>query len=1093
MATTHALFVGINNYHPQSGVSNLAGCVNDVQAFRDFITKNYQNVLTHTLLNEQATRDHIIQAFTDHLINKAKAGDQVLFYYAGHGSYATSAEVFKQYDPKQQDETFVCYDSRLPGHYDLTDKEMAVLLSRIPNDVSTIIIADSCHSASVTRNGAARLHLGLNRFTEGRSEERSLSSYLLEGDNFYQDQLTTNGTLSIPHSKHLLLSACERDEEAWETTNRRGLFSAVLLETLEKNRNISYTDLFEQVRHKVYNTAENQQPTIYPLDGFNPNTLFLQKEVLPNRKRHLIQYKNGDWRLAYGGIHGLPTLPFLLSKISIGIYEEIEEVAQSLGQASVSKILLNESILANVDQLDIAKIYWGEIETFPTSMLVNLEGRPHHIAKFLKKYRANPSPFIQFIEGYKEAPYTLKVWSRKLEILYTDTRKLLHGKRGMSVAAAQYIVQQLEHIQEWENIASLSNQEVNRELLQSIQLQFFEEQANGDLLEHQDHPVIIDYWKAAEDKDEQGNPKPIWYQIHATNTGKKDLYVALLYLSSSFEIQLHFKSQKIPANSKTIVLDKDHGLLIKDKNIHQTTDIFKVIVSTEPFDDHKFQLNKIELGATKAITKRPAALPQEDWCTQTITVNTIRKQSTIGDKAIAFQGEGITITAPSAFKADIAFTALNAPTASRSLQPSLGLHNIRKGEHFELLSLSKPNTRRRHYQDKSIIELSGIQNKAALKKQPLELTVHQKLGANENIIPVTFKDGFLIPFGETSKTKDGKAHIIIDEFPDADVTPSSTGKRSLGKALWFGLLKLTGFRDKAFKLRKVTYTPKGKVVRNKINLLPSVDQAKKVLVVIHGIIGDTKPMLANLNFLLSQKKYDLLLSFDYENLNEPIEKIAQELNKQLEKYGIGKDDGKTVDILAHSMGGLVSRYMIEQIQKGDNTIDQLFMFGTPNGGSVFGDIPGYRDVVNKLLTIALNYGKTWLGPLGTFLDVVNKTLAASKFLTVTLAQMSPTSPFIENLYKNSIKGHTKYTIVAGDTTTYRNKQDKRFSQFMETFVLKVGNVANSNVPNDIAVLVEQIKAVPPALAPDTHDICCHHLNYFEEGEGLETLKQIISE
>ncbi len=1092
MATTHALFVGINNYHPQSGVSNLVGCVNDVQAFRDFVEKNYQNVLAHTLTNEQATRENIIKGFTDHLIKKANPEDTVLFYYAGHGSYATSAEAFRQFDPKSQDETFVCYDSRLPGNYDLTDKEIAVLLSRIPTGVHTIVIADSCHSASVTRSGAARLHLGLNRFTEGRSEERSLQSYLLEDDHYYQNQFDTNGALSIPHSKHVLLSACERDEEAWETTNQRGLFSTVLLEILEQNRNISYSNLFERVRHKVYNTAQNQQPTLYPLGGFNPNTLFLQKEIFPNKKRHLIAYKNGHWRLAYGGIHGLPTAPFLLPNLRIGIYEDIHTIADSIGQSGIDRILLNESILSNTTVLDTTKTYWGEVETYPTTMLVNLEGRPHHIAKFLKKYQANPSPFIQFIENYPEAPYTLKVWSRKLEILYTNTRKLLHGKRGMSVAAAQYIVQQLEHIQEWENIASLSNQKASPELLKAIEVQFFEEETNGDLIAHQDQPVTIDYWKAGEDTDDQGNAKPIWYQIHARNSSKKDLYVALLYLSASFEIQLHFKSQRIPANSKTIVLDKDHGLLIKDKNIHQTTDIFKVIVSTEPFDDHKFQLNKIELGATKSITKRPVTLPKEDWCTQTITVNTIRKQSSIGDKAIAFKGDGITITAPSEFQADIAFTALHAPTTSRSLQASLGLHNIRKGEHFELLNLSKRNTRSRHYQDKSIVELSGIKNKAALKQQPLELTIHQKLGRNENIIPVTFKDGFLIPFGESSKTKDGKAHIIIDEFPDADASPTRTGKRSLGKALWFGLLKLTGFRDKAFKLRKVTYTPKGKVVRNKVNLLPSVDQAKKVLVVIHGIIGDTKPMLANLNFLLHQKRYDLILSFDYENLNEPIEKIAQELNKQLEKYGIGKDDGKTVDILAHSMGGLVSRYMIEQIRKGDNTIDQLFMFGTPNGGSVFGDIPGYRDVVNKLLTVALNYGRAWLGPLGTFLDVVNKTLTASKLLTVTLAQMSPSSPFIENLYKNGIKGHTKYTIVAGDTTTYNNKQDKRFSQFMEAFVLKVGNVANSNVPNDIAVLVEQIKAIPPALAPDTHDICCHHLNYFEEGEGLETLKQIVS-
>ena len=1095
MATTHALFVGINKYHPRSRVSPLAGCVNDIKAFQEFLVKNYPNVVAHMLLNAQATRTNILQTFTAELIKKAKKGDTVLFYYAGHGSFAPSATPFKDFDPKAQDETFVCYDSRLPGHFDLTDKELAVLLSRIAEGVHIVVIADSCHSASITRNVARpNLNLKARRFTKGRSEERSLQSYLLEGDNYYQEQLDQTGAISIPHATHILLSACDREEEAWETTERRGLFSTILLDTLKQNRNLSYSDIFERVRHQVYNTSKNQQPTIYPLEGFNPNTVFLQQDIRPNRKRHLIAYKNEQWRLAFGGIHGLPTASFLTEKISIGIYEGISENKEQLLQSKVTKVLLNEAILATQDtRLDTSKTYWGEVETLPTSMLVNLEGKAHHIAKFLKKYNQAPSSFIQFIKNYKAAPYTLKVWSRNLEILYTDTRKLLHGKKGMSVPAAKYITQQLEHIYEWERIAQLDNQEAAPSLKKAIEVQFFEEKEDGQLEAYTDREITLDYWKSSEDKDSAGNVKPVWYQLQAKNTSKKDLYVSLLHLSSKFGVQSHFKSQVIPANSGTIILDKDHGIVISDPRAHQTTDIFKVIVSTEPFDDHKYQLDAIEVGVSRDLISRPrVAVPKEDWCTQTIKVNTLRKQNTIGDTSIRFKSEGLQISAHPDFKADVAFTALKSPAGSRSIQRPMGFDALADNEAIQIINLAKSSSRRRFFQDKSIIELSGIENRDALKKQPLTITVDQDLSETENIIPVTIKNGYLIPFGASTKSKDGKVHISISDLPDADAVPSTSGKRSLGKALWFALLKISGLRDKAFKLRKVAYDEAGNVKRNQINLLPSIDKAEKILLVIHGIIGDTKPILSNLQFLLEQQHYDLILSYDYENLNEPIENIAIELNKRLKKYNIGANDGKTVDILAHSMGGLVSRYMIEQIRKGDNAIDRLFMFGTPNGGSVFGDIPAYRDMLTKLMTFALNFGKPWLGPLAGYMSGVNKALIATKALTVTLEQMSPTSPFIEGLYKNSVKGHTTYTIVAGDTTAYKNKKDSLFSEFMETVVLKVGNLANSNTPNDIAALVEQIKALPPDLDAQTHDICCHHLNYFDEGAGLDTLRTIVS-
>lgn len=391
-------------------------------------------------------------------------------------------------------------------------------------------------------------------------------------------------------------------------------------------------------------------------------------------------------------------------------------------------------------------------------------------------------------------------------------------------------------------------------------------------------------------------------------------------------------------------------------------------------------------------------------------------------------------------------------------------------------------------QAQTLIELHNIQNKETLATQPLELNVDAATSNGDLIIPVTMQDGLLMPFGDIVQESDGSTTIKISSLPEGiDLPAQEKGTRSLGKALWFSLLKVTGHKDQVFLLRKVTYK-NGQATR--VPLKKShIKRAKNILLAVHGIIGDTQSIINNLHFLLDNKQYDLILTFDYENLNTNIEDIAVELDRLLSTHGLGVDDGKRLDIIAHSMGGLVSRYMIEQIREGDNLVDHLYMFGTPNGGSVFGNLPAYRDKLVLLLTAGLNFGKAWLGQVGIALSMVNKALIGSMSLTKTLAQMSPTSAFIKNLGKSK-KGHTTYTIIAGNTKEYRSLKDKRMAKLMEKLLIKAGNTANQ-APNDIAVLVEDILKVPDNLQAEKHKICCHHMNYFDDGPGLKMVEKYV--
>jgi hypothetical protein len=125
MSNIYALLVGINHY-PQKP---LAGCINDVNAFKDYLTAGYglhpsrqeQHLFIMTLTDAdpgQPTRRNLIDAFC--FFDDVKDGDSCLFYYSGHGSFSMAPAEFQTDNGYAQ--SFVCLDSRLPGGRDLMDK-----------------------------------------------------------------------------------------------------------------------------------------------------------------------------------------------------------------------------------------------------------------------------------------------------------------------------------------------------------------------------------------------------------------------------------------------------------------------------------------------------------------------------------------------------------------------------------------------------------------------------------------------------------------------------------------------------------------------------------------------------------------------------------------------------------------------------------------------------------------------------------------------------------------------------------------------------------------------------------------------------------
>ena len=156
--TRRAFLVGINEYSPQKvssspcrkKYSNLSGCINDVEAMAAIFESKFdfkqENI--HTLINEKATRNNIINKLNRYLVIEANPGDICVFYFSGHGSQVRNSKS-SEYDG--YDETLVPADS-YKGAQDIRDKELKKIFNSILNKkIQLIAIIDSCHSGSISR------------------------------------------------------------------------------------------------------------------------------------------------------------------------------------------------------------------------------------------------------------------------------------------------------------------------------------------------------------------------------------------------------------------------------------------------------------------------------------------------------------------------------------------------------------------------------------------------------------------------------------------------------------------------------------------------------------------------------------------------------------------------------------------------------------------------------------------------------------------------------------------------------------------------------------------------------------------------------
>ncbi len=1079
----YALLVGINDYAPEVG--KLSGCINDVDRFHAYLTNSFNkdDLAIAVLKDKDATRDNIIKQFRAHL-GKAEAGDVALFQYSGHGARWAAAKEFKKDYPDGFDEGLVCFDSRQKSdNYDLADKELAILLAKVAaNNPHLAVILDCCHSGSGTRDVDAFNGLK-TRATHEVNDERPLESYL---DHYYTKQL------SIPRSKHILLAACERTQKALEDPRQRsGVFMSTLLEVLDKTgSNISYAELFMRCRAVVRKRTENQNPQFETYMNFNAYDSFLDQGTSEAGRRFYLVFKDTKdtdqlWKIKAGALQGLPTEPE--KSVGLAIYEKVKDQPMSLiGTASTTLVKPNESVIDF--KSDATTEYLAEITSLPVAPIqVYFEGDEQGKEMLRTVLATDDSIGVNLTDVDEGTRYALAAVNEEFWLKQRELNLNIQGVEGFllqerslepqkySEAAAKQMLAIVKQVVQWERGLALQNHGTKMDPA-LVDLTFTETLDNGKELEPQQGEFTLDFVKARNDW------KEIRGKIKVRNRTREKLHFMLAYFSDNYGIQVCYNDE-IPPGSNEVTLwgEADDHYFHLPEEINQSLENFKLIVSTEKVDGFLLNQDPLEIGKLWPSQKaagmmQPMKKYKDDWFTKHLRIKVIRQIDQVGAKDAALANKQIIVKGHPSVKANLSLAAAKGP--ERGVGQDFDFYKA-----LEQRGIQMHNFASTRGGNESILELTDIDSESvkALATQPLEIDVNVPLEKNEAILPLVFDGQHVLLGGDTFKDEQGSTHISIDHIPEVP-----DNRRSAGKALKLYFFK-TYLKQNVNQLCWVEYKDDGSIVRHKTMLAEKVKAAQNVVVLVHGIIGDTEVIAQGLRQTQLDQKFDLVLTFDYENLNTKIEDTARDLKMRLEAAGFGDTDNKKLTLLVHSMGGLVSRWFIER-EGGNRMVDHLVMCGTPNNGSPFGKIDAARKILNVLTGVAMNYMPALIPFNGAILFLLNR----SKKITPTLEQMNPSSEFITTLNSSGDPG-IRYTILAGDVEEYQEPSDKLFSKMLA----KAGkglvlSALFGNAANDIAADVESILGVSGSRnpMPKRGNVACHHLNYFVSEAGQKELQEV---
>ena len=1096
MKTLHALVVAIDKY-PVKG-HELNGCVNDASAFADYLKEFCRTSgITYNekrLFDSDAARLKIVNGFKH--FEAAKDGDTCVYYYSGHGSTMPAPPEFWD-EPDGMSQTIVCHDSRTgqPGCRDMADKEIGYLIHKATKgrDVHFLAITDCCHSGTNTRDVAAAEGLKARMADKCTATPRAID---YEGFKEWKN-------FQPPSSKHVHLAAAKNDETAKECKIggvSRGVFTYSMIETLQQtNGSISYSELIQRVSIKARNKVQDQTPQ---LNAYGPtNTKDVRLSFLGESERQggtfLVSYGDAEgWTINAGGVQGLPTEGGTQFQLENGM-----KVATTSVLANSSKINLE---LPGGPTIFSAKLTSPiQLGARPVRLAISKDSDTEGAKIMRETFAKEKIQGLQLVDSQQDTDYVIRAWDGSYRLTTIDgTAPLFKRVKNFSSDSANEFLSRCETVAQWRNRLDIANPATT---IQETDVDIVFYDGNGKAFD----PSVLDAKGKAKLDSMPVLRQPTLdseaiVRVSVENKTAKSLWVSVLHFSTDFGISNQFlRQQQIGPNQKAWMQfdnKQDIPLYVPEEylswGVNDLLEYFKVFVSTDKIDTDMHNqdglpLDTREVGGTRAVGRKNAAL-QSDWRTfdRSFRIISPTKGVALSANTPRKLGEMIELTTPSGVSATIKLSSTTEAKRALGDDPfplMRGGDLFENGAFAEGMGFAAPP---------DALEISNVSGEIS-KDNPLKIKFLSKLDAQELLVPIGYdkESGLYIPLGYANT----EGEVLINMLP----SPSPSTERAVGSAFKIFLKKMfvkpfTGEFDYP-ALEAVDFTDNPEIFdydKDKAALKDKVAKAKKIVMFIHGFAGSTSELPKSLRRNVEKggknmkDSYDLALTFNYESINTPIEKTAEMLEAKLAEVGLVAGHGKQFDIVAHSMGGLVSRWYIER-RSGKNVVSQLVMLGTPNAGSA---IPGLHENIRVLLTMIINgvpFLSAWATPISWLGKVVDTAL-------VTVKQQVPNSPFFQQLNASPDSG-VPYRIVVGNTKlllTPEKDVEGTFRKIYEHFKSRKMYAVSDTFfgeANDMVVPDASIGSAGGQKNVRIEVIPSHHFSYFvPEADGLKVLSAFMS-
>lgn len=232
----NAVMVGINYLNNNYNISQLNGCIDDIDRLKNAFEENKNiNFNNLTLLNDKSekkpTKYHILNELKNLLVY-SKKNDTLIFAYSGHGHYVYDSSNDEQ---DNKDEVLVSIDGKFVKDDEIRD----IIKNYLKNDVTLFVIFDCCHSGTLM----------------------DLKYKYLSKNNY--DEIIINENYEDTKGNVYFISGCRDDQYSYESYldgEQQGALTWSFIDCLESKEKITWKNLILSMREKIKEKNFNQIP-----------------------------------------------------------------------------------------------------------------------------------------------------------------------------------------------------------------------------------------------------------------------------------------------------------------------------------------------------------------------------------------------------------------------------------------------------------------------------------------------------------------------------------------------------------------------------------------------------------------------------------------------------------------------------------------------------------------------------------------------------------------------------------------------------------------------------------------------------------------